>query len=80
MNKPRKLSFKETKELADLPDRIDALERDREAAYASLADPALLRDGAAVTAARARLAALETEISGLTARWETLETVASEGG
>ena len=57
--KKRKLSFKETRELAALPDRIDALEREREQLYASLADPALLRDGAAVVAAKARLAALE---------------------
>jgi ATP-binding cassette subfamily F protein uup len=78
VEKKRRLTFRETKELADLPDRIDALERDREAAYASLADPALLRDGAAVTATRARLAGIEAEIGELTVRWETLETIASE--
>ena len=57
--KKRKLTFKETAELAALPDRIDALEREREALYASLADPAFLRDGAAVTSAKARLGAIE---------------------
>ena len=76
--KKRKLSFRETSELAELPDRIDALEREREQVYASLADPAVLRDGAAVTAAKARLAALEGEVAELTARWEALETIASE--
>lgn len=39
--KKRKLSFKETSELAALPDRIDAVERNREQVYASLADPAV---------------------------------------
>ena len=78
--KKRKLSFRETSELAELPDRIDALEREREQVYASLADPAVLRDGAAVTAAKARLAALEGEVAELTARWEaaTEELAAAE--
>src|SRR5688572_112649 len=60
--KKRRLSYKETGELAGLPDRIDALERERETVYASLSDPAVLRDGSAVVAARSRLAALETEV------------------
>ena len=75
--KKRRLSFKETTELAGLPDRIDALEREREAVYLSLSDPALLRDGAAVAQARARLTSLETEIGALTERWEALETLAT---
>jgi len=76
-SKKRKLSFKETSELAALPDSIDALERERELVYASLADPALLRDGAAVAAAKARLAAIESEIVAGLARWEELETIAA---
>ena len=76
-NKKRKLSFKETSELASLPDSIDALERERELVYASLADPALLRGGAAVAAAKARLAAIEIEIAAGLARWEELETIAA---
>ncbi|MEP6732653.1 MAG: ATP-binding cassette domain-containing protein, partial [bacterium] len=75
--KKRRLTFKETTELASLPDRIDAHERERGVVYLSLADPALLRDGAAVAAARARLAALEAEIAVMTARWEELETIES---
>ena len=74
VEKRKKLSFKETSELAALPDRIDALERAREALLASLSDPRLLRDGSAVAEARARLAALEVEIAELTLRWEDLET------
>ena len=76
----RRLSFKETRELAELPDRIDAAERAREAVYASLADPALLRDGAAAAAAKARLAELDAEVEALTLRWEALETLAAEVG
>jgi ATP-binding cassette subfamily F protein uup len=73
----RRLSFKESGELAALPDRIDALERERETVYLSLADPALLRDAAAVAKARARITALEGEVRAMTARWEELETIAS---
>ena len=74
----RRLSFAESRELTGLPDRIDAAEQERSRLYGSLADPALLRDGAAVTAARARLAALDDEIAALVARWEALETIAAE--
>jgi ATP-binding cassette subfamily F protein uup len=76
-SRPRKLSFRESAELAGLPDRIDALEGERERLYLSLADPAVLRDGAAVAAARARLATLEAEIAQATERWEALETIAA---
>jgi ATP-binding cassette subfamily F protein uup len=76
--KKRRLSFKETSELAALPDRIDALERERATIYASLGDSAVLRDGSAVVAAKARLATLEVEIAELILRWETLELIATE--
>ena len=75
--KKRKLTFKETGELSALPDRIDALERERETVYLSLSDPALVRDVAALAAARTRLSALEKEIGAMTARWEELETIAA---
>ena len=77
--KKRRLSFKEAGELASLPDRIDALERERETIYLSLSDPVLLRDGAALALARARVATLESEIGAMTRRWEALETIASGG-
>jgi hypothetical protein len=38
-----------------------------------------VRDGAAMTEARDRLAALEAEIAELTERWEALETIAAGG-
>ena len=75
--KKRKLTFKETNELSSLPGSINALERERDAVYASLADPAVLRDGAAYAAARARLGEIESEIAQRLARWEELETIAA---
>jgi ABC transport system ATP-binding/permease protein len=75
--KKPKLTFRERAELDALPEQIDAREREREAVYASLADPALLRDGAAVVEAQGRLAAISAEIETLIARWEELETIAA---
>jgi len=76
-DKKRKLSYKETQELAALPDRIDALEQERATLYASMSDPVFLRDGIAVITANARLVAIDAEIVTLTERWERLETLAS---
>jgi len=76
-SKKRKLSFKETSELASLPDSIEALERERDVRYTSLADPLLLRDGTAVAAVKVRLAAIESEIAASLARWEELERIAA---
>ena len=74
----RRLSFREAKELEALPHEIDAREQEREQLYASLADPTFLRDGTAVAKAKARLAKVIAQIDGLTERWESLETIASE--
>ena len=77
--KKRRLTFKEKGELESLPDLIDRKERERERLYASLSDPALLRDGAAVAETRVKLGEIDAEIGVLTARWEELETLATEG-
>jgi ATP-binding cassette subfamily F protein uup len=77
--KKKKLNFKETAELSALPDRIDEAERERETLYASMADPAIARDGAAVAATKARITTVEAEIGALLARWEALESIAAGG-
>jgi ATP-binding cassette subfamily F protein uup len=78
--RPRKLTFKETSELKELPGRIDALEQERDGVHVSLSDPALLRDRSAVAEARSRLAAIEAEIAESMQRWEALETIAAGDG
>jgi len=77
--KKRKLSWKESQELAALPDLIDAHETERAALYLKLADPVFLRDGGAVTQASADLARLNTELTSMAERWELLETIATGG-
>ncbi|MEP6573458.1 MAG: ATP-binding cassette domain-containing protein [Gemmatimonadota bacterium] len=75
--KKRRLTFKETQELAALPVRIDALEQERTRLFASLADQALLRSGSAIIEAKARLGVVESELSAAIERWEALETIAT---
>ena len=77
--KKRKLTFRETQELATLPDVIDAREAERTELYRQLADPAILRDGATVARATARLSEIDSELAALATRWETLETISSGG-
>jgi ATP-binding cassette subfamily F protein uup len=71
----RKLNFKETKELAELPERIEAQEKLRDRLVESLSDPAVLRDGAAVVKVRREMEATEAEIGALMNRWEELVTL-----
>jgi ATP-binding cassette subfamily F protein uup len=76
--KKRKLTFKEAAELKELPERIASAEGERETALALLADPAVLRDGPRVIAVQAQVAVLDAQLEQLMARWEELETIASE--
>jgi ATP-binding cassette subfamily F protein uup len=71
---PSKLSFKETHELAALPDKIEALETEQNALNAELADPDIYRaDPQRVKVLQARLAAIDAELEQVMLRWEELE-------
>ena len=70
----RKLGFKEQRELEQLPGRIEALDGEIAALTAQIQDPAFYRQPAeTVTAANARLAALQAELEQAYARWTELE-------
>jgi ABC transport system ATP-binding/permease protein len=72
--KAEKLGFKETRELAELPGRIEMLESAQAELHARLADPALYQvAGDEVAAVNARLQELEAELASAYARWEALE-------
>jgi ATP-binding cassette subfamily F protein uup len=72
--RPRKLTFREERELESLPDRIAALEEEQQALHRTLADPEFYRSaGGEVAALNARLNALETELDEAFRRWEELE-------
>ena len=70
----RKLSYKEMRELAELPGRISALEDEQKEIALRLADPALYQtDPQAANALSARLAEIDDELMALLERWEALE-------
>ncbi|HUW26528.1 MAG TPA: ATP-binding cassette domain-containing protein [Gallionella sp.] len=69
-----KLSFKETRELEELPKRIEALEREQIDIAAHLADGTLYRnDPKRAKQLQARSEEVEAEIAMALERWETLE-------
>jgi len=71
--KPRKLSYKEQRELDELPGRIEALEAEQAELATLLADAdAYTRDPKGVAAAQARVSKIDEELLGALERWETL--------
>jgi ATP-binding cassette subfamily F protein uup len=73
----QKRSFKEQRELDQLPARIAALETDQGALHARLADPAFYLEPAdKQRQAQDRLAAVDAEIDAALQRWEALEAKA----
>ncbi len=72
--KPRKLSYKDQRELAALPASIQRLEAEQAQLAARIADPALFRrsPGDAATAVQ-RLEVVGKELESAFARWEALE-------
>ena len=68
-----KLSYKETRELEALPEKISALEEEQRRITTELADPVLYRDAPdRVKALQARYSAVEDELMACLARWEEL--------
>jgi ATP-binding cassette subfamily F protein uup len=71
--KPRKLSYKDQRELDELPQRIAALEAEQKTLGEQLADPDVYkRDAAKVPVMQARFEAIDDELLTALERWETL--------
>ena len=76
---PRKLSFKEERELEGMPELIAALEEEQERLHMTLADPNFYKNaGAEVLTFNVRLEALEAELVQAYRRWEELEALKQE--
>ncbi|WP_049621122.1 ATP-binding cassette domain-containing protein [Frateuria defendens] len=70
----RKLSFKDARELEQLPRRIEALESDLAVRSEAMNDPAFFQqDSAAIIQANEAVAALQKELEDAYRRWEELE-------
>ena len=73
---PRKITSQEREELAELPQRIEALEAEQAALYAAMSDPQTYQGNPEkVPQMQARLDALEAELEGAFARWEELDAL-----
>jgi ATP-binding cassette subfamily F protein uup len=72
--RPQKLSYKERRELEELPARIEELEAARERLHEEMADPTFYRrDGGEIAKAGSKLEELETDLASAYERWEALE-------
>ncbi len=78
--RPPGLSFRQRRQLDEMPARIEALEREQAALHEKVADPELYAKGGREAAAvSARLAALEAEMEDAFAAWEELERLDGRG-
>ena len=72
----KKLSWKEQRELEELPARIERLEAEVAALTEAMHDPAFYdRDGAAIAADTTTLARVQADLDTAYARWEDLESI-----
>ncbi len=79
--RPRRMSFKETRELAELPATIERLEAEKHALFEHMAAPTFYQTAPEeVVRTRARLDALDAEIAQAYARWTELESRAAATG
>jgi ABC transport system ATP-binding/permease protein len=75
--RPRRITYKEKRELADLPGRIEKLESEKQGLFDLMASASFYTTrGDEVAATRTRLAAIEAEIHEAYARWLELENLA----
>ncbi|MCH2664281.1 ATP-binding cassette domain-containing protein [bacterium] len=72
-----KLSNKERIELDEMPDRIDALESERDKLHKKLSDPAVYQNGADIPPMNARLAEIDIELDAALERWEELDALST---
>jgi len=73
---PKKLTWKEQRELETLPARIETAETSQQELHDRLADPALYQQGGdEVVQLKAQLETAESELAVLYERWETLESI-----
>jgi len=71
--RPRKLSFKEKKELEAIPKLIETLEAEQQQLHDAMANPDFYKKGPEIAAVAARLEELRKQLKNAYARWQTLE-------
>ncbi|MDD5133880.1 MAG: ATP-binding cassette domain-containing protein [Phycisphaerae bacterium] len=71
--KPRKLTYKENKELRELPGLIEKLESEQRYLHKEMADPAFYKKGSEVIAISTKAGELQKQLDELYARWQELD-------
>jgi ABC transport system ATP-binding/permease protein len=75
-DKPRKLTYKEQRELEALPGRIEALESEQSELHALLGDSGFYRQGNdKITATILRIEAIKVDLETCYARWQELDAI-----
>ncbi|MGY0559342.1 MULTISPECIES: ATP-binding cassette domain-containing protein [unclassified Luteimonas] len=75
----RQLSYRDARELEQLPARVEALEKQVATLTAAMSDPEFFRqDSDAITAHNEAVAAAQAELDEAYARWEALESAVSD--
>ncbi len=77
-DRPRKLTYKEQRELESLPGKIEALEREQVELSARMGEADFYRQGSGkITATMERIEAVKGELETCYARWQSLESLVS---
>ena len=78
---PRKLTFKENRELENMPSLIESLEQEHALLFGRMSDPSFYRnESAEIAAAKERLETLEIELKRAYERWEALDAINENAG
>jgi ATP-binding cassette subfamily F protein uup len=78
--RPRRIGFKEKRELGELPGRIEAFEAEKQRLYALMASSSFYASrGDEIADVRQQLAAVEAALQTAYTRWVELETLATSG-
>ena len=74
--RPKKLTFREKRELEDMPSLIESLEQTHGKIFKDLSDPAFYkRESTEIASAKEQLESLEIQLEKAYQRWEALESV-----
>ena len=73
---PKKLTFKENRELENMPSLIESLEQEHTLLFGRMSDPSFYKnESAEIATAKERLESLETALEKTYERWEALEAI-----
>ncbi len=75
-SQPRKLTYKEERELEELPRKIEKLEQEQQAIFQQMGDPGFYKKGKEqIAPVKDRMDAVKAELEVMYERWQTLEEV-----